>query len=113
MLTEEQKSYIGKVSGAYCDARVPIWVRDEVALQFRIRGHDVVLFEKRPLFRDPSKWIESNVAKFRLNSKTETWSLFWRDRQSKWHRYERCEPSPDIAHFLQEVDRDPTGIFWG
>jgi hypothetical protein len=29
------------------------------------------------------------------------------------HRYDRIEPSADIAALIDEIDRDPTGIFWG
>jgi hypothetical protein len=28
-------------------------------------------------------------------------------------RYELIEPSADITALLQEIDSDPTGIFWG
>lgn len=113
MLTAEERRRVVETLDAFCDARVPIMVRDKVVLQFRIHRHDVVLFEKRPVFDDPSRWIELDVAKFRLNRPAETWSLLWRGRNSKWHHYKECEPSPDLAALLREVDQDPTGIFWG
>ncbi|MHB1064665.1 MAG: DUF3024 domain-containing protein, partial [Georgenia sp.] len=29
------------------------------------------------------------------------------------HRYDRAEPSPRVAELLEEIERDPTAIFWG
>ena len=41
------------------------------------------------------------------------WTLFWRDRNHRWHRYKYTAPTTEIARLLEEIDRDPTGIFWG
>ena len=37
----------------------------------------------------------------------------WRDRNLRFHLYDQLEPSPDIGDLLDEIDRDPTAIFWG
>jgi hypothetical protein len=39
--------------------------------------------------------------------------LYWRDRNLKFHEYDLVEPTPDIQDLLDEIDRDPTSIFWG
>ena len=39
--------------------------------------------------------------------------LLWADRNSKWHIHESLHPTRSIDPLLAEVDRDPTGIFWG
>lgn len=41
------------------------------------------------------------------------WTLYYADRNSKWHLYYEIEPSADFDDLLREVDEDPTGIFWG
>jgi hypothetical protein len=41
------------------------------------------------------------------------WTLFWRDRNQRWHRYDYAAPTAEIATLLNEIDSDPTGIFWG
>ena len=41
------------------------------------------------------------------------WTLYWRDRNLRFHRYDQLEPSPDIGNLLREIDRDPIAIFWG
>jgi hypothetical protein len=31
----------------------------------------------------------------------------------KWHTYEPLPESQDVKALIEEVRRDPTGIFWG
>lgn len=97
----------------YCDARFPEAIRDELRLGYRIEGAAVVLFEERPAFREPSRWLELPVAKFRYYAGLEEWRLLWRDRNSEWHFYDEVPPAKSLEPLLQEVDEDPTGIFWG
>ena len=40
-------------------------------------------------------------------------SLLWRDRDLRFHPYDRLAASPHVDEILQEIDRDPTRIFWG
>lgn len=95
------------------ERRVPLMVRDKLALQYRVTRHDVLLFEKRPHWRNAGEWTESHVAKFRFNRQSGLWTLFCRDRNLKWHRYDFAEPSPRLADLVIHVDQDRTGIFWG
>jgi Protein of unknown function (DUF3024) len=41
------------------------------------------------------------------------WMLYWRDRNLRWHRYDRIGPSPHVDPLLAEIEADPTSIFWG
>ena len=96
----------------YCEGRVPAHVRDKVRCSFGIRGSSVTLYEERPLFLRPEEWTQSPVAQFRFG-KDGRWTLYCADRNSRWHEYFDAEPLADIRDLLKEVDRDPTGIFWG
>jgi hypothetical protein len=31
----------------------------------------------------------------------------------QWHKYEGLLPTKEFDNILAEIDRDPTGIFWG
>lgn len=53
------------------------------------------------------------IAQFRYDVGSDRWTLYWPDRNSRWHLDDNVDPSPDIATLLAEVDRDPTGIYWG
>ena len=48
-----------------------------------------------------------------LHKTGKTWSLYWRDRNLRFHTYDRLRPTGNVDQLLDEIDRDPTGIFWG
>jgi hypothetical protein len=43
----------------------------------------------------------------------QSWTLQWRERDGKWNRYADAKPTTDVTVLLNEIDEDPTGIFWG
>jgi hypothetical protein len=97
----------------YCERRVPQSVRDHIQLQYRFRGNSVTLFERRPALLEPGIWTEFAVAQFRFDPGTSRWTLYCRDRNGRWHGYDKVDASSDLADLLREVDEDSTGIFWG
>ncbi|UCF05395.1 MAG: DUF3024 domain-containing protein [bacterium] len=88
-------------------------MRDKVRLKYKIRGNNVTLFEERPTFTDPSLWIDIKLAQFRFDPSNGQWSLYYADRNSRWHQYFGIESTRAFDTMLNEVDDDPTGIFWG
>jgi hypothetical protein len=107
------KQLIEKKLERYCQKKIPPELHDKIRISYTIRGNTVTLIESRPYFRDPSIWTELKVAQFRYSQEDNTWSLYCADRNEKWHFYDSLDPSADINDLLAEVDRDPTGIFWG
>ncbi|HEU5153259.1 MAG TPA: DUF3024 domain-containing protein [Gemmatimonadales bacterium] len=112
-LSEIERAVISKRLKAYCDAKVPAHIRNELRLGYRISGHDVVLFEERPALRSPHEWQESPVAKFTFVRARNVWRLFCQHRDLRWHEYQRRPKAKEFDILLQEVDSDPTGIFFG
>ena len=98
---------------AYCKRRAPPLVRDRLRVLFRLRGESVTLLESQPSLVKKSQWIEIVVAQFRRDQKTGNWVLYCADRNSKWHLYRGLSPKKTLRPLLAEVDRGPTGIFWG
>lgn len=107
------KKYAEQKLANYCAGKIPEHVKDKVKLEFKIRGNNVTLFELRPAFGKPETWVDISVAQFRYNLKDNEWTLYCADRNSKWHMYIDLEPSENFDDLLQEVEEDPTGIFWG
>lgn len=97
----------------YCAARVPAHLRDQIRHTFGFRGNSLTLFERRPHYEDNSVWTKLPVAQFRYTEKDRTWTLYWADRNSRWHAYDRIPASRGLDALLAEVDDDPTCIFWG
>lgn len=112
-LPELVRMSVEKKLSAYCLKRAPVHVFDRFKVGFRFRGNNVTLFESRPYFDDPNQWTENVVAQFRFDPGTAFWTLYYPDRNSRWLCYNDFAPSRKIEKLLQEVDNDPTGIFWG
>ena len=98
---------------SFIEQRVPPHVRDRVRLSYRFRGNSVTLYEDRPAFRKPNQWVRIPVAQFRFDPEQHIWTLYCADRNSKWHEYFDLESNHDFEVLLEEVNEDPTGIFWG
>jgi hypothetical protein len=112
-LPEDVREKVEWKLALYCERRIPCRVRDQIQLGYRFRGNSVTLFERRPALLEPGVWTEFAVAQFRLDPKTLLWTLYWRDRNGRWHWYDEVDTTPDLADLLHEVDDDPTCIFWG
>jgi len=113
VLPEAQQQEVDAVLGDFCRHQPPAHVRPQLEYAVRFEGNAVTLVELRPAFRADVGRTESPVARFRFTGTTGTWRLFWRDRNLHWHRYERVQPAKALATLMAEVQRDPTGIFWG
>jgi hypothetical protein len=98
---------------AFCEKRVPPQFRDQIQLVHSARGNTITLTEVRPHWRMPGEFTRSDIAQFRFRPATGTWHLYWADRHNRWHLYESAPPTAYIRTLIAEVDRDPTGIFWG
>ena len=107
------KRQVEKKVAEYCEGRVPAHARHQVRMGYKIRGNSVTLLEKRRGFADPSQWVEIKIAQLRYDPDVRKWSLFWSDRNERWHRYESLRPQENLEALLREIDQDPTCIFWG
>src|SRR5438128_5648535 len=96
----------------FCD-KVPVEIRHHLTRDFRFVRSDVELLERRPRFEVGGRHVEHIVAKFRYNAKRGCWTLLWSDRNLRWHTYDGFEERRDFLELLAEVERDPTGIFFG
>lgn len=100
----------------FCDKRVPAFARHQVRLEYEIRGNAATIVERRAPWRRISPdepWTRLAVARLRFDTAQGNWTLYWRDRNERWHLYQLIEPSSTISELLREIERDPTAIFWG
>lgn len=97
----------------FCRSRVPDHVRDQYRLEFGVRANSVTLYECRAPWRPGQPWSRQPSAQFRFDPGQLAWTLYWADRNGRWHPYDDVPPTPDLADLLAEVNADPTGIFFG
>jgi hypothetical protein len=113
MSLNTEKDLVDESIARFCEVRVPTEIRHKVRLIYRWRGSVVTLSETRPYFQDPKRWTESPVAQFRYDAARKRWVLYYRDGKGRWHIYEEARPAASVQTLLDEVNRDPTHIFWG
>ncbi|MDA8321248.1 MAG: DUF3024 domain-containing protein [Actinomycetota bacterium] len=99
----------------WCEKRVPEHVRDQVRVECDITARHLTIVEVRPPWRPDlgSEWTRFPIARLHYTRSSRQWSLYWRDRNQRFHRYDQLDPSPHVDPLLQEIDRDPRAIFWG
>lgn len=90
-------------------------VRHKVRVEFDVADRHLTIVETRPPWKPElgSDWTRFPIARLRYTKSRKEWSLYWRDRNLRFHRYDLAEPSSRIDELLAEIDRDPTTIFWG
>jgi hypothetical protein len=99
----------------WCQARVPAQVRDQVRVEVDVAERHMTIVECRPSWRGDAgeEWTRFPIARFRYTKSSRLWSLYWRDRNLRFHEYDRVPASARVEDLLAEVDRDPAAIFWG
>ena len=98
----------------WCAARVPEHARHQVRVECELAARHLTVLERRAPWRADlgPEWSTLPVARLRYTAATQVWTLYWRDRDQRFHRYEHLVPS-GVDELLTELDQDPTGIFWG
>ena len=108
------KTLIEKKIGEYCKKKIPAHILDKVNLSYKIRGNSITIFENRaPSAPDMKEWTSMPVAQIRYDNETGEWTLYCADRNSRWNDYIDLLPTKNIDKILNEIDKDPTGIFLG
>jgi hypothetical protein len=99
----------------WADRLLPEHARDRVRFEVDVTDRAVTILECRPPWRPEygPDWTRFPIARLRYTKSRNRWSRYWRDRNLKFHEYELADPTPDIQDLLDEIDRDPTSIFWG
>ncbi len=59
------------------------------------------------------EWTRFPIARLHHTKTTGLWTLYWRDRNLKFHRYQPLDPSPRVQEMLDYLDKHADPIFWG
>lgn len=99
----------------WCEQRVPERARHQVRVECDVAQRHLTIIERRVPWRgeDGSEWTRLPIARLRYTKTSRTWSLYWRDRNLCFHAYDLLPSSASVEDMLAELERDPTGIFWG
>jgi hypothetical protein len=98
----------------FCEERTPLEFRDRMRLEAAARGNSVTITDHEPLFGGAAgEWMSRPIAQLRYQPQSRRWTLYWADRNDRWHPYEQLRPTVDLRRVLAEIEADPTCIFFG
>lgn len=80
---------------------------------YKVDGQSVILFEVRPQWNDPSKYLELPYAKLTFVRSRNLWKLYWRRADLKFHNYQPKSSARDLSALVEEIEKDPYGCFHG
>lgn len=109
----ETKKYESAVQTFMDRRRPPPHIRAQLDLGYRITGQSVEIYEIRPVWREPTKTIETPVAKTTYVKTQRVWKVYWQRADMKWHLYAPIQEVDTFEAFLEIVNRDEHGCFWG
>jgi len=97
------------------NSEIPGHVRNKIRYELDVDSRTATILECRPPWDLESgpEWTRMPVARLRYTIKRAEWTLYYQDRNLKFHVYDRIAPSSFVGRLLDEVDADPTAIFWG
>ena len=104
---------IQRAVGGLCEKRSPPpHLRHELSVEYRVEGHAITVFERRPKWRGQGV-TEGGVARLRFIRQAGEWRLFWRRADLKWHSYSPLPSSTDLSDLVAEIQADPHACFFG
>jgi hypothetical protein len=100
--------------GRWCRERVPERLWDQVRVECEIAERHVTIIETRPPWRAGDEpWTRLPIARLRCTAGTGKWTLYWRDRNLRFHEYTRKRPTADVQTLLDHIANGGDPIFWG
>ena len=105
-IIETMENYLEK-------ARPPENIRKQLDLGYKIENQSIILFEIRPVWKNPAEFAEHDFAKASFIKGKLIWKVYWMRANLKWHLY---KPSPEVTtlkQFLKIVDEDKFHCFKG
>ena len=97
----------------YAARVVPPEFQDQIRIEVDVRGKTVTIMECRPPWREDfgPEWTRQGVARMKFDTSTTKWTLYWSDRNGRWHIFDLISPG-SIGKLLREIEDDQTNIFW-
>ena len=94
---------------------MPPHVHDQLRFEIDVTDRTITVLECRPPWREDfgPEWMRFPICRFRYTKVCKEWSLYWRDRNLKFHEYDLAASMPHLDELIEEVKLDRTGIFWG
>lgn len=93
--------------------RPPPEIRTKLDIGWRLDNQSIVIFEVRPVWREPSTINEYPFAKATYVRTQRIWKIYWMRQNLKWHSYEPTSEVKSVEAVFNTVNKDEYGCFFG
>jgi len=93
--------------------RVPERLWSEVKVEADVADRYVDIVEVRPPWDGVGEHTRFPIARLRYPKATGQWTIYWRDRNLKFHEYKRKRPTKNVQVLLDYIETSGDPIFWG
>ncbi len=112
--SETQIKQIEKTLMNFLDKnRPPEEMRNKLDLSYKIEGQSVYIVEIRPLWDKPEEILSMPIAKTTFIKTRDMWKIYWMRGTLKWEHYEPIPFVKNLSDFLDVVEQDSYGCFFG
>lgn len=105
-IIEIMENYLARI-------RPPENIREKLDLGYRIDNQSVILYEIRPVFKNPTKKREYDYAKATYVRASKIWRIYWMRSALKWYPYEPTPETRNLKEFVNLVEEDAHHCFKG
>ena len=102
-----------QIKGFIEKIRPPKEMRHEVDVSFFFKNNLVEIFEVRPKWDDKNIIQNLPIARAKFVKSKNIWRIYWMDSKEKWIKY---IPKPEVNNFYEFInilENDKNGCFWG
>ncbi len=87
----------------WCAARVPEHARHQVRVECQVAPRHLTIIERRAPWRADlgPEWTSFPIARLRYTAAGKSWTLYWRDRNLRFHIYDLLAPSNRVERPAQ------------
>src|SRR6185369_710754 len=98
----------------WCAARVPEHARHQVRVECQVAPRHLTIVERRAPWREDlgPEWTSFPIARLRYTTAGKSWTLYWRDRNLRFHLYEPMAPSHRVEDPRHQTAHLPP-LRWG
>ena len=99
----------------WCANQVPEHIRGEICVECDVAPKHLTIGECQPPWREDfgPDWTRFPLARPHYTKTTGLWTLYGRDRNLKYRRYQALDPSPQVQDLLDYLDSRADPISWG
>ena len=94
--------------------RTPVEFTDQMRVEVETGPRTLTLVECSLMeVHGEPKWLRVPAARLEYLGTKSEWTLYYFDRSGRARRYPPLAPSHQVQDLLEELEADPTAIFWG